>query len=163
MNLKYYCKCTSGLLNRAFRIITILGSYKALYITPKGVSKRLVLFPAKYVELQFWSMRPFPLYHNVMVYKVQWCNMQPIKLETLGQTPSLFDKCTGFFNVRYTMHRTRGFTSHPKDQASWFSVLLKDPSVTTGDSNPHSSDQKHQSLNLVLLTARPWHFHILCA
>ena len=29
----------------------------------------------------------------------------------------------------------------------WLSVLLKDTSVTAGDSNPHSADQKHQSLN----------------
>ena len=41
----------------------------------------------------------------------------------------------------------------------WLSVLLKDTSVTAGDSNPHSADQKHQSLNSVLLTARPRHFH----
>ena len=40
----------------------------------------------------------------------------------------------------------------------WLSVLLKDTSVMAGDSNPHSADQKHQSLNLMLLTARPWHF-----
>ena len=40
----------------------------------------------------------------------------------------------------------------------WLSVLLKDTSVSAGDSNPHSVDQKHQSLNLVLLTTRPRHF-----
>ena len=33
-------------------------------------------------------------------------------------------------------------------------------SVTAGDSNPHSADQKHQNLKSVLLTARPWHFHM---
>ena len=33
----------------------------------------------------------------------------------------------------------------------WLCVLLKDTSVTAGDSNPHSADQKHQSLNSVLL------------
>ena len=42
----------------------------------------------------------------------------------------------------------------------WLSVLLKDTSVTAGDSNTHSADQKHQRLNLVLLTAWPRHFHI---
>ena len=42
----------------------------------------------------------------------------------------------------------------------WLSVLLlKDSRVTAGDSNPPSADQKHQSLNSVLLTARPQHFH----
>ena len=35
----------------------------------------------------------------------------------------------------------------------WLGVLLKDTSVTAGESNPHSADQKHQSLNSVLLTA----------
>ena len=44
----------------------------------------------------------------------------------------------------------------------WLSVLLKDTSVTVGDSNPHSADQKHQSLNPVLLTARPQHFKRHC-
>ena len=31
-------------------------------------------------------------------------------------------------------------TSHPKNEA-----MVKDASVTAGDSNPHSADQKHQS------------------
>ena len=38
----------------------------------------------------------------------------------------------------------------------WLSVLLKDTSVTAGDSNPHSADQKHQSLNS--LNSMTW-FH----
>ena len=42
----------------------------------------------------------------------------------------------------------------------WSSGLLKNTSVTAGDLNPHSADQKHQSLNSVILTARPGHFHI---
>ena len=80
--------------------------------------------------------------------------------ETPGRTgPSLFDKCTGFVHMRYTTHETNGFTSHPKDEAM-ISVLRKDISVTAGDSNTHSADQKHQSLNSVLLTARPQHFHL---
>ena len=54
--------------------------------------------------------------------------------------------------MRYTTHRTNGFTSHPKDDA--MVKCLKDTSVTAGDSNPHSADQKHQSLNSVLLTVR---------
>ena len=42
----------------------------------------------------------------------------------------------------------------------WLSVLLMDTSVSAGhDSNLHSADQKHQSLNSMLLTARPRHFH----
>ncbi len=52
-----------------------------------------------------------------MVYKVLWRNMQPIKPGTLGRSPSLFNKCTGFFYVRYTTHRTNGFAPHPKDEA----------------------------------------------
>ena len=39
----------------------------------------------------------------------------------------------------------------------WLSVLLKDTSVTALHLNPHSADQKHQSLNLMLLTAQPRH------
>ena len=77
---------------------------------------------------------------------------------TPGRTPSLFDKCTGFFYMRYTTHGTNGFTSHPKDEAM-VKCLAQGHSVTAGDSNPHSADQKHQSLNSVLLTARPRHFH----
>ena len=56
---------------------------------------------------------------------------------TPGRTPSLFDKCTGFFYMPYTTHGTNGFTSHPKDEET---------SLTAGDSNSHSADQKHQSL-----------------
>ena len=52
----------------------------------------------------------------------------------------------------YTIHGTNCFTKQ------WFSVLPDDTiSVTTGDSNPHSADHKHQSLNSVLLTAWPRH------
>ena len=36
--------------------------------------------------------------------------------------------------------------------------LAKGHSVTAGDSDPHSADQKNQSLNPKLLTARPQHF-----
>ncbi len=52
-----------------------------------------------------------------MVYEVLWRNMLPIKLGTPGRTPSLCDKCTGFFYVRYTTHSTYSFTSHLKDEA----------------------------------------------
>ena len=58
---------------------------------------------------------------------------------TLGQTLSLFDKCPGFFYVRYTTHMTNSFTSHPKEEAVVKCLV----------------DQKHQSLNSVLLTAWP--------
>ena len=49
-----------------------------------------------------------------MVYKVLWRNVLPIKPGTPQQTHSLFDKCTGFFDVRYITDKTNGFTSHPK-------------------------------------------------
>ena len=54
-----------------------------------------------------------------------------------GRTPFFFDKCTGFFCMRHTTHGTDGFTSHPKDDKC-LGVLLKDTSVTAGDSKPHS-------------------------
>ena len=44
---------------------------------------------------------------------------------TLGGTPPLSDKYTGFIYVRCTTHRTNGFKPLPKDEASWLSVLLK--------------------------------------
>ena len=61
-------------------------------------------------------------------------NLQPTEPETPGQTPSLNDKCTGFFYVHYTTHGTYMyiFMSHPKDEAIMvLSVLLKDTSATT--------------------------------
>ena len=48
--------------------------------------------------------------------------------------------------------------SHLKDEAM-VKCLLKEKSVTAGDSNSHSADQKHQSLNSVLVIAWPGHFH----
>ena len=42
--------------------------------------------------------------HLIRVYKVQ-------------RPPSLFDKCTVFFYMRYTTHGTTVFTSHPKEEA----------------------------------------------
>ena len=55
-------------------------------------------------------------YHLIRVYKLLWRIQQP-QQGTPGRTPSLFDKCTGFFYMRYTTHGTNGFTSHPKDEA----------------------------------------------
>ena len=40
-----------GLENKVFFFHESLGSYSALYHTPRGISKRSVLFPARYVEL----------------------------------------------------------------------------------------------------------------
>ena len=45
--------------------------------------------------------------------------------------------------------------SHPQDEASWWSVLLKNTDVKL--SSPHSANLKYQSLSPVLLTARPRH------
>ena len=59
-------------------------------------------------------------------------------------------KCTSSFYV----------CSNPKDEASWLSVLFRTQQVSLWDSNPHSADQKHQSLNPVLLTTRPQHIMI---
>ena len=39
--------------------------------------------------------------------------------ESQGEPLSLSDKCTEFFYMRYTTHGINGFTSHPKDEASW--------------------------------------------
>ena len=47
--------------------------------------------------------------------------------------PLLFSiSALGPFSVRYKTHGTNGFTSHPKDGASWLSVRLKETGVTTG-------------------------------
>ena len=74
-------------------------------------------------------MRPTPLY---ITYKALWSNMQPIKPITPGDTPSLYDKYAVSLYARYTTQVTNVFTSHPKDEASQFSILLKDTGVTTG-------------------------------
>ena len=92
---------------------------------------------------------------QVMVYTVLWRIMQPIIPGSPGRTSSLFDKCTGFFYVGHTSHRTYAILSHPKDEAVMvLSVLLKCPDP---DSNPHSAEQKHQSLSPVLLSTGPRH------
>ena len=44
-----------------------------------------------------------------------------------------------------------------KQSGYFFLFLLRDTSVTTGIRNPHSAEQKHQSLSSVLLSARPRH------
>ena len=66
------------------------------------------------------------------------CNLQPTKPETPGQTPSLNDKCTGFFYVHYTTHGTYSFTSHPKDEAIMVKCLAQGHTCHYLESNPHS-------------------------
>ena len=74
----------------------------------------------------------------VRVYKVMRRNLQPTKPETPGQTPSLNDKCTGFFYVHYTTHGTYSFTSHPKDEAIMVKCLAQGHKCRYRESNPHS-------------------------
>ncbi len=81
--------------------------------------------------------------------------MQPIKLRMPGQTPFLYDKYTGIFDVHYTTHGTYGFTSHPKNEAIMVKCLSEGHKCHDRDSNPHSADQKHQSLSSVFVSARP--------
>ena len=66
--------------------------------------------------LQWSILRPY----YVAPYKVLRRIQQP-QPGTLWQTPSVFDKCTGFF---YTTHGINGFMSHPGTK-QWLSVLLK--------------------------------------
>ena len=48
-----------------------------------------------------------------MVYKVLWRNMQPVKPGTPGRTPSLFEKCTGFFfPPNLGKYRVHVYSSH---------------------------------------------------
>ena len=120
------CPSMCGLLPNTWQKVN--NSNRFLYSarhTVKGHTKMLSIFPPWYLELHYCSMRPIPLKHHVIVYKVLWCNLLPIKPGTPGRTPSLSDKCTGFFFVCYTTHGTNGLMSNPKDEASWLSVLLK--------------------------------------
>ena len=112
----------------------------------------------KYETLTFWMMRHYSFkapcngLHDVVA--------QYAANQTRNTGANLFSflyKCAGLFYVRYTTHGTNGFTSHPKDK-QWLSVYLAKKCLDWG-SNPHSAEQKHQSLNSVLLTARPRHFH----
>ena len=68
--------------------------------------------------------------------KVLWRNIMSIKPETPGKIPSLFNnkKCTGFFYIRNAEDKWRYVPSKGHVRGS----------------NPHSADQKHQSLSLVL-------------
>ena len=54
---------------------------------------------------------------------------------TPGQTPSFFDKSTGFFYMRYTTHGPKGFTSHQKNEAM-VKCLAYGTIVKSGDSIP---------------------------
>ena len=61
--------------------------------------------------------------------------------------------------VRYTIHRTIDF--HPIQRTKHYSSMLPlGPTCHFSydrDSNPHSADQKHQSLSAMFLTAKPRH------
>ncbi len=94
----------------------------------------------------------------VRVYKLLQRIQQPLP-ETPGQTPFfLAISVTGFFYVRYTTHGTYGFTSNLKDEAIMVKCLAEGHKCQQRDSNPDSTDQKHQSLmSLVCLTSRPQH------
>ena len=83
-----------------------------------------------------WSLKYETDSVAIALWKVLWCNLHPIKPGIPGRTPSLFRKCI--------THK-----SNPKAQSEGRSImvncLIKETSVMTGTSNPHSADQKHQS------------------
>ncbi len=64
---------------------------------------------------------------------------------------------TRFFYVHCTTHGTYDFTSHLKDEAVIIKCLALGHKCQDWDLNPHSADQKHQSLSPVYLSARPRH------
>ena len=92
-------------------------------------------------------------------YKVLRRIQQP-QPGTPGRTPSLSKSALGYFTC-VTQHMGPTALRPIPRMKQWLSVLLKDTSVTAGDSNPQSADQKHQSLNSVRLTARPRHFSLI--
>ena len=76
-----------------------------------------------------------------------------------GANPYFFlISALGSFTWVYTTHGTNGFTSHSKGEAMVKCLAFEDTSVTAGVSNPHSANQKHQSLNSVVFTVWPRHF-----
>ena len=100
-------------------MITVVASYKAHIhhsVTLKALQHSV--FTYKVYRAMFRSMRPIPLKHHVMVYKVLWRNMQPIEPGRSECTPSLL----GFFHL-HTQDLT---ASHPirSTQKKWFNVLL---------------------------------------
>ena len=108
------------------RLMTIiLGSIIVLYHTPTGRIKAHSIISCKVCGATFWSMRPIPLKHHVMCYKVL-CNILPIKQGTPGRTPSI--------NACVTQH-TGPTASRPIRRTNiWFGVLLK---VTPLDTVKH--------------------------
>ena len=104
------------------RITEIMKIVKqALYLilkkTPKNKTKQRGTKPASYVELCFEVWDIFLYSTMLLFYKVMRRNLPTIRPGTVGRTSSLNEKCTGFFNVHYTTHRTYSFTSHLKDTA----------------------------------------------
>ena len=94
-------------------IIIITKSYSAHVSTKQGTqSAEYIHIFRKIGILQWWILRP----NYVVPYKVIR-RIQHSQPGTPGRAPSLFDKCTGFFYMRYTTHGTNGFMSNQKDKA----------------------------------------------
>ena len=95
-----------------------------------------------------------------MVNKVLWCNMMPIKPGTPGE-PLIFsiNALGGSFTGVHTQFTGPTAlcpirrTKHHGQKC----LALKGHRCYDLESNPHSADQKHQSLSPVPLTARPRH------
>ena len=101
----------------------------------------LTMYPRRKLSerlLQWWILGPSFVY-IIRVYKVLR-RIQQSQPGTPGRTPSLFE------NMRYTTHGNNGFTSHPKDDHG----LGFEPTLCWSET---------PEFELVLLTARPRHFH----
>ena len=109
MELRYFFNCK-------VIIIIISKSYIAQVSTKQGTQGAEYIQTLRkicYCSDEF--LDPI-LKHLIRVYKVLRCIQQP-QPGTPGCTPSLYDKCTGFFHMRYTTQGTNGLPSHPKDEA----------------------------------------------
>ena len=81
-----------------------------------------------------------------------WRNMLPIKLVPHFSLSALGSFCCALHNTRYLWIYVP-FEGH---SINGLLTCLR-TRVPRLDSNPHSADQNHQSLSLVLLSARPKH------
>ena len=118
-------------LKRRARSYSAVTPVTTLWLSHTKIQSKMILNNIKktLISVTQWRSRHFNIQYfpvrycgamflkYVMVNRVLWRNVHPIKQGWQWRSPSLFNKCTGFFYVHNTTQLTNGFTSHPKDEA----------------------------------------------
>ena len=104
-------------------------------------------------------MRPVPLHSTMKWYRGTMVQHAANQTGNMGRDQSLYNKCNGFC-LRALHNRRNQRLYDPSEGRSYNTCIAVEHNCHDRDSNPHSADQKHQSLSPMLLSTATTHLNL---